>query len=268
MPTWDTSTLLPNTRLLRKRRELAEVEQTLQSKQKEFVQRMEHLAQRRQQLVQRKEQLQHLTLKFNAFLKVSGMRQERELRRVEEVRARADRQEAESSRLHRELERLLELRESLARRLRSLRGFEDYLQGVLAVTEQFQDIPAMLAHFGTLEATWATLAEEAEAKQEQLAQGWARLQQYQEEASSELLSTKDELRRLQERLEVAHQRVLQEESRWAYVQSTGAQKTQLLGQIKLAVLNLFQLATSRLQIPKDVALEDTTAQLDMVSVAL
>lgn len=59
-----------------------------------------------------------------------------------------------------------------------------------------------------------------------------------------------------------------QESRWAHVQSTAAQKTLLLGQIKLAVLSLFQLVTARLEVPSDVALEDTEAQLDTVSTAL
>lgn len=63
-------------------------------------------------------------------------------------------------------------------------------------------------------------------------------------------------------------RSVPQESHWAHVQSTATQKTLLLGQIKLAVLNLFQLATARLEVPTDVALEDTEAQLDMVSAAL
>lgn len=59
-----------------------------------------------------------------------------------------------------------------------------------------------------------------------------------------------------------------QESCWAHIQSTATQKTLLLGQIKLAVLNLFQLVTTRLKVPADVALEDTEAQLDTVSAAL
>lgn len=59
-----------------------------------------------------------------------------------------------------------------------------------------------------------------------------------------------------------------QESHWAHIQSTAARKTLLLGQIKLAVLNLFQLATARLKVPVNVALEDTEAQLDTVSTAL
>nr|XP_009935071.1 PREDICTED: V-set and immunoglobulin domain-containing protein 10 [Opisthocomus hoazin] len=58
------------------------------------------------------------------------------------------------------------------------------------------------------------------------------------------------------------------ESHWARIQHTATQKTLLLGQIKLTVLNLFQLATAWLKVPANVALEDTEAQLDAVSAAL
>ncbi|XP_075371965.1 cilia- and flagella-associated protein 73 [Mycteria americana] len=268
VPAWDATAPLPSTRLLLKRREVEEVERALQSQREEFRQRMERLAQRRQQLGQREEQLRDVVLKFDAFLKASAARQERALRRAEEERARAAGQGAEAARLRQELTGLLQRREHLARRLQSLRGFGDYLQGVLARTGQFQDVPAMLAHFGALAGVRAALAQQAEAGQERLAQGWARLRRYEEEAGSELLRTNDELTQLRARLEAARHDVLQGESRWAHVQSTATQRTLLLGHIKLAVLNLFQLATARLKVPTDAALEDTEAQLDTVSAAL
>ncbi|NXQ97009.1 CC42M protein, partial [Sagittarius serpentarius] len=267
VPTWDAATLLPSTRLLLKRREGVEVERALQSQREgraEFRQRMERLVQRRQQLGQREEQLRGVVLKFDTFLKASAVRQERALRRADEERARAVGQDAKATRLRQELTGLLGRRERLARRLRSLRGFGNYLRGVLARMGQFQDIPTMLAHFEALVGARAALAQQAEAGQEQLAQGWARLRQYREEAGSKLLCTNNELAQLHARLEATRHEVLQGESHWAHIQSTAAQKTLLLGQIKLAVLNLFQLATARLKVPTDVALEDTEAQLDTV----
>ncbi|KAM6193426.1 LOW QUALITY PROTEIN: cilia- and flagella-associated protein 73 [Sarcoramphus papa] len=273
VPTWDAATLLPSTRLLLKRREVAEVERALQSQREhpavpqEFRQRMERLAQRRQQLGQREEQLRDVVLKFDAFLKASAVRQERALQRADKEQARVAAQGAEAARLHQELAGLLRQRERLARRLRSLRSFGDYLQGVLARMGQFQDIPAMLAHFGALAGARAALAQQAAAGQERLAQGWARLQQYRKEAGSKLLRTNDELAQLHARLEAARHDLLQWESCWAHIQSTATQKTLLLGQIKLAVLNLFQLVTTRLKVPADVALEDTEAQLDTVPIS-
>lgn len=67
----------------------------------------------------------------------------------------------------------------------------------------------MLAHFGALAGARAALAQQAEAGQEQLAQGWARLQRYREETGSKLLCTKDELTQLHARLEAIRYDVLQ-----------------------------------------------------------
>uniref|UniRef100_A0A8C3NV82 DUF4200 domain-containing protein n=1 Tax=Cyanoderma ruficeps TaxID=181631 RepID=A0A8C3NV82_9PASS len=190
-------------------------------------------------------------------------RRERALRREGEERARAAAERAEAARLQRELEQLLRHRERLARRLRSLRPFGDYLRDVLARMGQFQDVPAMLVHFGVLAGVRAALAREAEAEQELLAQGRAQLQRHCQDIGAQLLGTRNELARLHARLEAARQEVLQWESCWTHIQSTAIQKTLLLGQIKLAVLNLFQQTTAQLRIPKDTA-QDTKAQLDMV----
>lgn len=56
-----------------------------------------------------------------------------------------------------------------------------------------------------------------------------------------------------------------QESCWTQIQSAAAHKALLLGQIRMAVLSLFQLATKHLRVPRDVALEDTETQLDVVS---
>ncbi|NWU61805.1 CC42M protein, partial [Pterocles burchelli] len=260
VPAWDPPPRLPSTRLLRKRRELAEGERVLQSRREEFRQRMEQLEQRRQQLEQRRAQLGDTRREFDASRKASAARWERALRRVGEARAQG--QGAEATRLRRELEGLQQRRERLAQRLRSLQGCGDYLRGVLARMARFQDVPAMLAHFGALAGARAALAQELAAGRERLVQGQARLRWYREEADGEILRASDELSQLQARLEAARRDVLQGESRWAQVRSTATQQALRLGQIKLAVLNLFQLVTAQLDVPADVALEDTEAQLD------
>ncbi|XP_064248230.1 cilia- and flagella-associated protein 73 isoform X1 [Passer domesticus] len=258
------ATLPLSSRVLLKRREVAEAERQLRDQRQEFQQRMQSLAQRRQQLARRQEQHRDAVLRFDSFLKAAAARRERALRRAGEQRARAAAERAEAARLRRERERLLRHRERLARRLRSLRPFGDYLRDALASVGQFQDVPAMLVHFGVLAGVRAALAREAEAGQEQLAQGRAQLQRYRQDTSTQLLGTRNELARLHARLQAARQDVLQWESCWTHIQSTAIQKTLLLGQIKLAVLNLFQQTTAQLRIPTDRAQEDTKAQLDMV----
>ncbi|XP_005147945.3 cilia- and flagella-associated protein 73 isoform X2 [Melopsittacus undulatus] len=254
----------PSTCLLLKRREVAEVERALQRQQEEFWQRMERLAQSRQQLDQREQRLQDVVLKFTAFLKASAARQERALQRTAEAQAQAAEQDAKAAHLHHQLAGLQRRRDRLAQHLRSLQCFHSYLQDVLARMGQFQDVPSMLAHFEALLALRAALAQEAEAGQERLARGWAQLRGYREETLSELLCIATEEAQHHMCLEAAHREVLQGESCWAHAQSTATEKTLVLAQIKLAVLNLFHLATVPLKIHTDVALEDTEAQLDTV----
>ncbi|XP_052545570.1 cilia- and flagella-associated protein 73 isoform X1 [Tympanuchus pallidicinctus] len=267
VPTWDSASLLPSRRLLLKRREVVEVERALQAQREDFQQQMDRLARRRQQLGQREEQLRDDTIKFNAFLKAMSARRQRAQQRAGEERARAAQHRAEALRLQQELERLQGHREQLGQRLRSLRVFSDFLQDVRAATGRFQDVPSMLAHFGALMEAQAVLLQQVEAGRVALAQGRAQLQQRCEEADGELTSGNEEVLQLRARLEAARHDVLKGESRWAQLEGAAAQKTLLLGQIRMAVLSLFQLATTRLEVPKDVALGDTEAQLDVVSVA-
>ncbi|KAM4649430.1 LOW QUALITY PROTEIN: cilia- and flagella-associated protein 73 [Amazona ochrocephala] len=260
--------LRPSTRLLLKRREVAEVERALRRQREslvfpqEFRQRMERLAQRRQQLDQREQRLRDVGLNFTAFLKASAVRQERALQRAAEARAQAAEQDAEAARLHQQLAGLQQHRDHLAQRLRSLQRFHSYLQDVLGRMGQFQDVWSMLAHFEALLAMRAALAQEAEAGQERLVQGWARLRGYREETLGELLCIASERAQLHACLEAAHCEVLQGESCWAHAQSTATEKTLLLAQLKLAVLSLFHLATAPLKVHADTALEDTEEQMD------
>ncbi|XP_004684658.1 PREDICTED: coiled-coil domain-containing protein 42A isoform X2 [Condylura cristata] len=55
-----------------------------------------------------------------------------------------------------------------------------------------------------------------------------------------------------------------EESRWAHIQNTAAKKTLLLGTIKMATLNLFQIVSKQMKETTTVSLEDTHKQLDMI----
>uniref|UniRef100_A0A8B9INY0 Uncharacterized protein n=1 Tax=Anser cygnoides TaxID=8845 RepID=A0A8B9INY0_ANSCY len=189
--------------------------------------------------------------------------------RAGEERARAAQRGAEADGLQQELAGLLRRREQLRRRLVPVPCPQGvvFLQGHQHPLHPKLHVGASVGGSGGA-GTQNRLRDEGEQHLGgRLAQGRARLQRYHEEAGGELLRGRDEVVQLRARLEAVRHDVLQGESCWTQIQSAATHKTLLLGQIRMAVLSLFQLATKHLKVPRDVALEDTETQLDVVSAA-
>ena len=70
MPEQQSDALTPATRLLEKKREMAEVEAALEAQKEEFQLKMESLQQRRDDLERKERNLKEQLLKFEKFLKV------------------------------------------------------------------------------------------------------------------------------------------------------------------------------------------------------
>nr|XP_041575400.1 cilia- and flagella-associated protein 73 isoform X2 [Taeniopygia guttata] len=151
------------------------------------------------------------------------------------------------------MQRLAQRRQQLARRQEQHRGavlrFDSFLKAVAARRER------ALRRAGEERARAA--AERAEAAR--LHRELERLRRHRERLARRLRSLRPFGDYLRDVLATMGQ-----ESCWTHIQSTAIQKTLLLGQIKLAVLNLFQQTTAQLRIPMDRAQEDTKAQLDML----
>ncbi|XP_006769070.1 PREDICTED: coiled-coil domain-containing protein 42B [Myotis davidii] len=59
-----------------------------------------------------------------------------------------------------------------------------------------------------------------------------------------------------------------QESKWVQIQNTAAEKTLLLGRVRMAALNLFQLVCQHQRQPPALDLEDTEGQLEQVKLFL
>ncbi|XP_053862281.1 cilia- and flagella-associated protein 73 isoform X3 [Malaclemys terrapin pileata] len=256
MPEREDDYLTPATRLLEKRRELAEVEQALLAQKEEFQMKMESLQQRRKELHYKEGQLKEAIFKFDKFLKDNDAKRSRALHKVSEQREQVVQKVVEAMRLRQEIARLLVERDRLQRRLEAHGIFRSYLQGVLEKTEQFQDIQLLIDRFRTLRATHAVLVQQDLGSREAMAETQAQLQQYLAQSSTQIMELNNQLALLQAQREQARAKVHQWESKWTEIQSTAAKKTLQLGQIKMAALNLFQLATKQMKLQVQLCMLD------------
>ncbi|XP_067406418.1 coiled-coil domain-containing protein 42 like-2-like isoform X2 [Emydura macquarii macquarii] len=268
MPEREDDYLSPATRLLEKRRELAEVEQALLAQKQEFQMKMESLQQRREELQHKEGQLKEAILKFDKFLKENDSKRSRALHKASEQREQMVQKDREAVRLRQEIAQLRQERDRLQRHLEAHAIFQRYLQGVMEKTEQFQEIQALIDRFRTLAGTQEALVQRALGSREVMEEERVQLQQYLEQSSNEILQLNNQLAVLQAQLEQARAKVHQWESKWTEIQNTAAKKTLQLGQIKMATLNLFQLATKHMKLQVAVPLEDTETQLDTVQLCL
>ncbi|XP_074061925.1 cilia- and flagella-associated protein 73 isoform X2 [Macrotis lagotis] len=252
------------TQLLEKKQEMVEMEEALQAKKEEFQRRMSSLKQRKEALEQKEDELKESMVRFDKFLKDTEAKQSRALLRAEEGRQTAAQKEAEAATLKEELEGLVQKKERLEKRLHKYRPFAQYLEQVVVQSEEFQEIPELMARFSGLFETQNILAEREQALQKAVENARAELLKVVEEKNDEILHQNNQLADLQLRLEEVRTQALQWESRWVHIQNTAAQKTLLLGQIKMAALNLFHMVCKQKKEVPPVAVEDTEGQLEQV----
>ena len=67
-----------------------------------------------------------------------------------------------------------------------------------------------------------------------------------EKKNNQILHYNNQLAQLQTRLDKAHSNAVKWESKWTHIQNTAAKKTLLLGRIKIATHNLYQVKNSNI----------------------
>jgi chromosome segregation ATPase len=265
MPDQDADFLTPATRLLEKKREMAEVEEALVATKEEFQMKMEGLQQRREELERKEQQLKESLLKFDKFLKENDMKRARAMKKTKDEQEGIRTKNTEIDRLKEELSRLQSYAEKQKRKLKKQAMFKEFLEKVLEQSPEFDEISEILARYKTLHATMEDLMEQDQVNQDAIDREKAGMVQVVEQRNNEILTYNNQLADLQGRLETAQAAAVKWESEWTRIQTTAAKKTLELGQIKMATHNLFVLVNKHLQrkIPPSEA-DQTLLQLDKI----
>lgn len=265
MPEREDEYLTPATQLLEKRREMSEVEQALAAQKEEFQMKMESLQQRREELERKEEQLKESLLKFNKFLKENDSKRSRAVKKACDAREMARQKDRDMERLGEEIAVLEAKKERLQRKVEKNAIFWKYLEKVSKKSEKLQEIREMIGRFDTLISTREQLLRKASDNQEKLESQRLELHHFTEDKSTQVLYYNNELAALQGCLDQACSNAVKWESKWNHIQNTAAKKTLLLGQIKMASLNLLQLVNKQAgEQEAEIPIEDTDGQLNRI----
>jgi hypothetical protein len=264
MPEREGDYLTSATRLLEKRREMAEVDQALAAQKEEFQMKMESLQQRQEELERKESMLKESLLKFDKFLNENDVKKNRALRKANAERDLQKVKDTEIEKLQDELHKITKRRDALLKRLDRDIVFQKYLFKICEVSE-FHEIHEVTARYDTLTTTHEDLMQQSQLNQEKIETEKKLLMQYTEEKNNEILHCNNSLATLQTRLDKAQSNSVKWESKWAHIKNTAAQKTLMLGRIKMAVHNLY-LVVDRHSSRHDegVGMEDFNEQLTRV----
>ncbi|XP_011906685.1 PREDICTED: coiled-coil domain-containing protein 42A isoform X2 [Cercocebus atys] len=253
----------PSIRLLEKKKETKIMHHNMLQKKKMFQRRMETLNLRWEELGVKEAQLKAHIQKFEQFIQENDQKRIRAMKKANKERELKRQHMQELSKGKQEMVALRLEHQRLSAKLRDYSIFNKYLEKVVENSE-FEEIHEVIARYKTLVSMHHDLMQSAQEGQEKIERAKARLARYMEEKDDEILQQNNELARLQMRFDHARSNVIIWESRWAHIQNTAAKKTLLLGTIKMATLNLFQIVSKQLKEVTEVALEDTHKQLDMM----
>ncbi|RUS83165.1 hypothetical protein EGW08_009065 [Elysia chlorotica] len=262
MPEREDDHLTPATRLLEKRREMAEVEQALAAQKEEFQMKMESLQQRREELERKEFQLKESLLKFDKFLKENDSKRARAVKKANDERELKRQKDREIERVKQETAQHLKQKEALGKKLEKYTIFHTFMDKVQEAGEDFHEIRDIITRWDTLNATHTDLLETEQKNQDRVENQRQELMKYMEEKENQVLNYNNQLSGLQTRLDAAQSEAVKWESRWTHIKNTAAKKTLLLGRIKMATHNLYQLVKSHQNQTDE--LEDTTEQLTQI----
>ncbi|XP_053181526.1 coiled-coil domain-containing protein 42 like-2 [Scomber japonicus] len=249
--------------VLKKRRE----EEELIGKCEECKQIFENLTQREKELAEelqrKREKMEGLLLSYEMSVKDRDTAQT--LDKAKKERKEVIEKEAETERLKEEHAELKQRKEELLHQVERHSVYQDFMERVLKMTK-FEDVEALTDHLENLLHIRDQLFQKESEAQEQADQLRKELLTLEDQHRLLLLQKNNELSQLQTELERTRSEAEIWERKWNHVQETAAKKTLLLGQIKMATLNLYELTGGEVGGEEGVDMNDTEIQLDKIKI--
>eukprot|EP01025_Chloroclados_australasicus_P060720 TRINITY_DN7828_c0_g1_i1.p1 TRINITY_DN7828_c0_g1~~TRINITY_DN7828_c0_g1_i1.p1 ORF type:complete len:313 (-),score=45.32 TRINITY_DN7828_c0_g1_i1:322-1260(-) len=235
----------PATRLLEKRRQMFEVQEALEQQKLEFDKK-EEMFKRQEEVLKKKDlDLQESLIRFSKFLQENDSKKARAIKKAaDETKIGAEKRK-EIEALSKQYENLKFEKDSINETLEKNLRYYRYLESVLEVADEFQEIGDILARHATMKATNQDLKEQQVSCEQETEQVRTDYIQYRKNKMDEILNLNNEIARLKKEVEQYEGAAMSQESKKDYSLQIASQKTLEYGVAIMSTDNLFNRCRSK-----------------------
>ncbi|KAH6559861.1 hypothetical protein BASA60_000426 [Batrachochytrium salamandrivorans] len=208
-------------------------------------------------------QLKDSLLKFDKFLKENDAKRMRALKKSMDERKLREQKELEIGVLKSSITDLGDRKDRQGNAVDINIWIQRYLESVLASGNDFSEIKDIISRFDTLSATYVELVERARTAQERTEKDRQAFLSSSEEKNNVILGRNNEVARLQTKLEEVQIKSAKWQAELDQMIKNATQKSLLLGQVKMATSNLFNIVKLHLD-NRLSSTPDVLEQLDKI----
>lgn len=234
-----------STVLLQKRKKMQEVQTELDRKKAEFEERMRRCKAKEMELASKQKKIEKSVERFEKFVKENDAKRVRAQRREKEEMVAARQKQHDIEALQRDLAKYQQQKRDLIKLLERLSVYEEFLEGVVDSSEEFQEIPDVLAREETLRACNLDLRREGEECKARLEETRGKIATNLKEGEDSLLVHMSDIATLQKRLERLRDEISKLEAVQQQKQEGANERQRELGAAKMSLLNLAERCMKR-----------------------
>ncbi|XP_043190838.1 coiled-coil domain-containing protein 42 homolog [Amphibalanus amphitrite] len=229
------------TKILAKRNEVEETDKELEMRKEWFKEKMSEIRTGREALADRENALKQEMLRYEKFFRENTLKRHRGERKSMEEREYQAKKDSEIAALKEELKELEERKDEMQKAVNSNSKFRDFLLKATAFNPDYEEINDLLSRCDVLWATQKELLDREQHDAQILDQETLSLIASSEHLSTNVLRLNNLISELHLRYERAQNNVAAWENSWTRIKNTAAKQTLQLGQVKMAIHNLYQL---------------------------
>ena len=206
-----------------------------------YKSKMAEIAAGREELADKENALKREMLKYEKFVQENDLKRHRGERKTEEERKIQARKDTEITQLRSELQYLEERRAEMQKAVNSNSKFGDFLARAIACDPDYAEVTDLLSRCDALWATRQELLSREQRDTQTLDQETLSLIAASEQLNTHVLRLNNRISDLHQRYERAQAQFVSWESTWTHIKTTAAKQTLQLGQVKMAIHNLYRL---------------------------